>query len=455
MRKGSLFAVLLALAAAPQPMAAARAAPGSTIDQLVRPYADTHNFSGVILIARGGAPLFTRAYGFADRERGARNALNTRFHVASMSMQFTAAAALRLVNAGRLSLDTPVSDVIADFPNGRAITIRHLLTQTSGIADINRNPDYSEVLKSHQTPLSLIDKVRHLPPARKPGTYVGEEHSAYNLLALIIERKTGRPFAKAVKNLVFAPLGMGESAIDDDSPSARHNAAAGYEPKDLYDIAPADRIHWSAKTGNASAITTAIDELKFVRGLYRRDFLKPELRELMFDPATPAAYGWFKSDSTRFGRRVLSMNGRSPGFASAMVYVPKDQLLIVVLSNIYASAPPEIASELAALNLGLPYERLSLRTTVDPASLVGLPADFRFPSNFYQPDAVVRIGVVDGAVSLHWPSGDTSPLIPTSKDHFIDRAYWMPVEVVREAGAKIGQLKYGAFVGQPVVNTRP
>ena len=122
-----------------------------------------------------------------------------------------------------------------------------------------------------------LRRCEKLPPLRAPGTYEREEHSAYNLLALIIERKTGLPFAAAVKQLVFRPLGMNDSAIDDDSASARVNSAAGYQPKDLYDLAPADRIHWSAKAGNGSATTTAGDELKFVQGLNRDDFLKPRV----------------------------------------------------------------------------------------------------------------------------------------------------------------------------------
>jgi CubicO group peptidase (beta-lactamase class C family) len=452
MAKPFLFAAGLSITLLAQPVASTPAAPAKAIDEFVRPYVDTRNFSGVILVARAGVPVFQRAYGFADRDAKVPNRLDTRFHIASMSMQFTAVAALRLINAGKLSLDTTVSDVVPDYPNGRAITVRHLLTQTSGIADINGLSDYADVLQTHQTPASLVAKVEHLPPDRPPGTYHGEEHSAYNLLALIVERRAGVPFARAVDELVFRPLGMKDSGIDDDSPTPIRNASKGYQPEGLYDIAPAQRIHWSAKTGNASAFTTVADELKFVRGLQRDDFLKPKLRSLMFDPATPAAYGWFKSDSSRFGQQVLSMSGRSPGFTAAMINLPKEHLFVVALSNIYASVPPEMVEEIAALALDRPYQALSLKTAVDPDSLAGLPAAFQFPKKFYQPDAVVRVSTTDGAVSLHWPSGDISVLIPTSRDHYVDRGYWMPVEVVRDANGRISKLKYGTFVGEALLS---
>ena len=436
-----LFVCAAAAQAKPKPL-------GSDVDAYVQPYVRTNNFSGVVMVARKGVPAFAKAYGFADREKRVPNTLETRFHVASMSMQFTAAATLRLINAGRLTLDTPVSAVVPDYPNGDAITIRQLLTQTSGIADINAQDDYPDILKRHQTPASLVAKVQHLPPLRQPGSFEREEHSAYNLLALIIERKTGLPFAKAVRQLVFRPLGMNDSGIDDDGAAAQLRNAAGYQPKDLYDLAPADRIHWSAKAGNGSAYTTAADELKFVRGLYRDDFLKPSLRETMFDLGARVGYGWFKSDSGRFGGAVYSMNGRAPGFASAMVYIPREELLVVILSNVYASVPTEMGYEIAALALDRRYEPLQLKTGVDAASLQGLPASFRFPKDFYQPNALVRLTKSSGGVSLIWPSGDTSQLIPLGKDRYIDRNYWVVVEAVRDPGGEIVQLKYDRFTGE-------
>lgn len=433
-------------------LAAAGPCPTSTreIESYVEPYVRTNNFSGVILVSRGGVPVFARAYGFADRQRRIPNSLKTRFHIASMSMQFTAAAALRLVDQGKLSLDTPVSEVVPGFTNGEEITVRHLLTETSGIADINSQNDYADVLKKHQTPLALVDRVRNLPPLRKPGTFEREEHSAYNLLALLIEKKAGVPFAQALRRLVFEPLGMNDSGIDDDAPSALRNAATGYQPTGQYDIEPAQAIHWSAKAGNASAYTTAADELKFVSGLLGGKFFSARLRGLVFDTESRVGYGWFKSHSERFGQPVYSMNGRSPGFSSAVAYLTQDRLLAVVLSNLYDSAPSDISLDAAAILTCRPYQPLTLKTSPDPASLVGMPANFQFQKDFYQPNALLRLSAANGKVSLDWPSGTHSALIPTSRDHFMDRNYWVPVEIVRDDAGRIQQLKYDRFRGQRI-----
>lgn len=426
--------------------------PAAAIDAYVRPYVRTNNFSGVVLVAQAGRPVFATAYGEGNRERRIANTLHTRFHIASMSMHFTAAAALRLIDAGKLSLETRVADVLPDYPNGANITVRHLLTQTSGIADINSREDYDQLLKAHQTPALLVMKMRDVAPLRLPGTYEREEHSAYNLLALIIERRSGLPFAQAMQRLVFRPLGMRDSGIDDDATLTRHNGANGYEPRGLYDLASAMPIHWSAKAGNGSAYTTAGDELKFVTALVGGRFLSRRLRDAMFDLGAKVGYGWFKSHNSRFGEPVYAMNGRAPGFSSAVVYLPQRQLFVVALSNIYASVPADMAYDIAAIMLGRPYKPLTLQTSAQPESLAGLPASFRFPHDFYQPDAVVRLSTAQGQATLHWPSGDSSSLIPVSKDRFIDRSYWVAVEIERDPAGRAVRLDYDRFAGERTTN---
>ena len=448
MTRAILTAALLMLTSSPISASPPDSARSAAIEAYVQPYVRTNNFSGVVLVARSGKPIFAKAYGRADSERAIPNSLGTRFHIASMSMQFTAAAVLRLVDKGELSLETPVANVLSDYPNGQNITIRHLLAQTSGIADINARDDYDELLGAHQTPASLVARMRGAAPLRPPGTYEREEHSAYNLLALIVERKSGLPFAEAVRQLVFGPLGMNDSGIDDDGIVARACAARGYEPRGLYDLAPARPIHWSAKAGNGSAYTTAGDELKFVTGVVGERFLSAPLRDAMFDLGSRVGYGWFKSNSSRFGETVYSMNGRAPGFSSAIAYFPQHRLLIVALSNIYASVPADMAYDIAAAVLDKPYRPLALDTATDPEALAGLPAKFRFPHDFYQPDAVVQWSATQGEVQLHWPSGESSSLIPIGKNRFIDRSYWVAVEIERDAEGRATALKYDRFSGQ-------
>src|SRR5207237_7535937 len=234
-----------------------------------------------------------------------------------LSMQFTAAAAFRLVDEGQLSLDTSVGEFVPGIKGAEKITVRDLLTERSGLPDINGLPDYNDILRQHQTPASLIAKIDGKELLFEPGTkYLHEEHSAYNLLALIVEKKTGLPFAAAVEKLVFRRAALQASGIDDDSNATAAKMALGYQPAGIYGIDRARVIHWSGKTGNASVFTTAGDETKWLEALFGGRLLSSSSREAMLDTSLEVGYGWFKRASKRFGETVYSMCGCTPGFDS-------------------------------------------------------------------------------------------------------------------------------------------
>ena len=190
----------------------------SAVDAYLQPYIQSGNLAGDVLVEKNGKVVFEKAYGYSDRERPIRNTASTRFHIASMSMQFTAAAVLRLADRGSISLDWRVGDFAPRIDGANKISIRDLLTERSGLPDINALSDYNDILQHHQTPASLVARIEGRPLLFEPGTkFLHEEHSAYNLLALIVEKKTGFPFATAVERLVFRPMGLSASGIDDDS----------------------------------------------------------------------------------------------------------------------------------------------------------------------------------------------------------------------------------------------
>jgi D-alanyl-D-alanine carboxypeptidase len=428
---------------------AQRNSTAAAIQTYLQPYAQSENFSGDILVEKSGKVIFEKAYGFADREHRIRNTPATRFHIASMSMQFTAAAVLRLVDTSSISLDEHVSDFVSGIEGADKITIRDLLTERSGLPDINALPNYDEVLQRHQTPASLIAKIEGMPLLFEPGSkFVHEEHSAYNLLALIVEKKSGLPFAAAVERLIFQPLHLTASGVDDDSITHAIRMAKGYQPEGVYGVKPADAIHWSAKTGNASVYTTAGDEARWVDALFSGHVLSASSRAAVLDTSMRVGYGWFKSDNKRFGETAYYMNGRAPGFASFVLYLPHAQTTVVVLSNIYSSAPTTIGYDAAALSLGLPYEPFHVRADVPgPTELKTCTGTFEFGPDFYQANAKVAVFANGQELSLRWPSGDVSALIPLGRDHFVDRSYWEEVKIERDSSGKPAALVYDHFHG--------
>ncbi|MBS1805680.1 MAG: hypothetical protein JST28_20250 [Acidobacteria bacterium] len=126
------------------------------------------------------------------------------------------------------------------------------------------------------------------------------------------------------------------------------------------------------------------------------------------------------------------MNGRAPGFTSCALLIPKDDLIVIVFSNINASASSDIGDGLARA-LGLPHETFHLLANA-PAPLTQ-SMRFRFPADFYQPNAELTVFPRDGGTFLRWPGRDLSPLIPIGTDKFLDRSYWVPVELDRKNSA--------------------
>jgi len=423
---------------------------GPDIDGYLRPYVTSKNFSGAVLVSKNGEVVFKGAYGFANREKRIRNTTETRFHIASVSMQLTAAAVLRLVDGGSIRLNESVGTLVSRIEGAEKITIRDLLLQRSGLTDINGLPDYDGVLQRHQTPSSLIAKIEGKPLLFEPGSkYLHEEHSAYNLLALIVEKKTGMPFADAVEQLVLRPVGLRGSGVDDDSLDATMKMARGYEPERTDGLKPANPIHWSAKTGNGSAYTTVSDAARWVDALFLGDFLRSTSRSLVLDTSTRVGYGWFRGQNKRFGETAYYMNGRAPGFSSFILYLPGSKLTVVVLSNIYSSATTTIGYDLAALSLGREYEQLHIAKRA-VAVLKACTGTFQFGPDFYQANARVSLVSRDQKLEMRWPSGDTSVLLPVGRDRFIDRSYWTELKIERDPSGKPAALIYDQFRGTAV-----
>jgi len=442
-----LFAAMLLCSA--QCLAQKAASPD--FESYIAPYVTSNNFSGSVLIEKGGNIVFQRSYGFADRESHVPNSSKTRFHVASVSMQFTAAAILRLIDQGSLKLDTHVSEVVPRVSGGEKITIRDLLLQRSGLTDINGLPEYNEILAHHQTPTTLVAKIKDKPLMFEPGSkYLHEEHSAYNLLALILENKTGLPFAAAMRELVFHPTGLSQAFIDEDTISSAHDIADGYQPKGVSELEPAASIHWSAKAGNASAVISAADSARLVRALFHSSFLKDPSRKAILETEPRVGYGWMRAQSDRFLQTTYYMNGRAPGFSSFVMYLPKDDLSVVVFSNIYSSATTTIGNDLAAISLGLPFTPFTHSGTVSADTIQHSAGTFHFGPDFYQANANVSLTNDHRELFLRWPSGEQSPLIPTSPDQFIDRAYWEDVRIERDPAGTPSVLRYGRFQGRRI-----
>ena len=310
----------------------AAARDSAQIDALMRPYTGTVPGASV-LVVRDGRPIFRRAYGLSNLEAATAAGPATNYRLASMTKQFTAAAILLLAEEGRLSLGDPVRKWLPTLPAAaNDITIRHLLTHTSGLID------YEDVMAEGTTKQLHDVDVLHLLESQNrsyfaPGTAYRYSNSGYALLALIVGRASGSDFASFLRDRIFRPLHMQTTVAFEDGISSVADRAFGYS---LVNNAwqRTDQSLTSAVLGDGGIYSSIDDLAKWDAALYDSRLLRPESLRLAFtpqtktdDPAVQYGFGW------RITGESLWHSGETMGFRNVIVRFPAHRLTVMVLTN--------------------------------------------------------------------------------------------------------------------------
>jgi CubicO group peptidase (beta-lactamase class C family) len=397
------------------------------IDHRVQEYADRNLFDGVVLVSQGDEILYEKAFGLADRTFLIRNTPSTKFHIASVSKPITAAAVLLLADHGKLALTDPVSKFVLDFPNGEHITIEQLLTHYSGLADTSSRPEYDEWSRFPQTPASLEQRLAKLPPRSNPDTKFSYSNSNYHLLALIIEKASGRSYGDFLDANIFKPLGMSATAHHGADSAIVTNLATGYMPEGSDGFAKPPYFDWTAKTGNGSLYTTARDLLRFHHALQRGGLLKPQTVEQSYGfglKDRQVGMFWFRRE--QYGHRSVYVGGSSPGFKAYIERFIDDDLAVIVLANTYIASTTPLADDIRAIlwqkDPVLPP--LPARVAVSPEQLDRVTGDYQYGPDFYAPNARFRMERRDGYLVSISSTGQSLPIVPIGGDVYFDRAYW-------------------------------
>lgn len=408
------------------------------IDAYVEPFLKAVGFNGTILIAKGGEILVNKGYGMANQEWDVPNTPQTIFQIASVSKSFTAAAIMILEEQGLLSVDDPLSKFIPDYPKGDKITVHHLLTHTSGIPNVNEFPEYEQKSRFPNTLEQIIAMFKDKPLEQPPGASYSYSNSNYNLLAYIIEILSGETYGDFLRISIFAPLGMAHTGHPTRAGTLLPNRATGYAPAGEIDLVKAPYLDWTIKTGNGSLYSTSEDLYKWDRALYTERILKKETLDKIFTAHVDnVGYGWFVRE--RSGRRVTAINGRSPGFASYLERYIDEDACIIILNNIYSTAPFMMIEGLSAILFGDEYEvpetpDLERRETKTLESFAG---NYEFGPDFYRPGASVIVKSENGQLSFHWSQTYFYPILPISKDKFLDRMFWAYILFQRDDNGEV------------------
>lgn len=297
--------------------------------------AERQQFSGNLLIARGGDTLLAQSWGQAELEAGVANDSETRFRIASMFKMFTAVAVLQLVDAGKLDLDGKLAAYLPDYPNrdlATQVSIRQLLTHTGGTGDIF-TPEYfarREQVREHRDYLELFGQ---RAPEFTPGSASRYSNYGYVLLGAIIEQVSGLSYYDYLDAQVFAPAGMTATGAAPEQQVAAQ-LAVGYSVQDGRLQDNRNSLPWRGTAGGGGYSTTG-DLLRFVQALQAGRLLSAE----RVAEATRAqnADGWYGFGFLVGGEgrmRWFGHDGGAEGMSGSLRVYPELGYVVVGLANI-------------------------------------------------------------------------------------------------------------------------
>lgn len=290
-----------------------------------------------VLVVRRGRVLYKRAFGMANLEDGVAATPATNYRLASLTKQFTAMAVMLLAERGKLSFDSKLTDFFPDFPAyAKRITVRHLLTHTSGLADYEDliPAGTTEPLKDRQ----VLELLRMQPGTLfPPGSKFSYSNSGYALLALIVEKASGLSFAEFLRKNIFEPLRMNGTVAFERGISTVQRRAYGYA-QDVQGFRRNDQSLTSSVLGDGGIYSSVEDLYKWDQALYTEKLVSRETMKLALTPMAATehvgvsyGFGWFIE--TYRGKSTAWHYGSTVGFRTAIERFPEQRFTVVVLIN--------------------------------------------------------------------------------------------------------------------------
>lgn len=327
------------------------------INLILSRFASQGRFNANVLILEKGKEFLKRSYGMADFRTKKPLTAQTAFYIGSLSQSFTAVAALKLIAKGKVKLDAPLTQFYESFPYSE-ITLRHLLTHTSGLPDyIDTFSVNAEGMFTYANNQNVVAWILDESPELSfvSGTNWELSHTNYVLLANIIEKITKEPFAEYLKNQIFKPLGLKNTFLSAEKENNQARAF-GFLPDNetLADENPLDRIY-----GDRGIYSSVEDLQKWDEILTTQSILPKILFELMFNPVElynggtyPYGMGWYLQPH----RQKSYVQSHWLGFKSAMYRLQSDGYTVIILCNNQSPVFSELVQMIEQVLLGLTYK---------------------------------------------------------------------------------------------------
>jgi len=433
--KRAVFLIVLFLAASSTRLSASQS---DKVDDYVKAEMTRQKIPGLsIAVVNNGEIKKAKGYGLANVELNVPATTDTIFQSGSVGKQFTATLAMMLVEEGRMSLDDHISKYIPNAPaTWKDITLRHLLTHTSGISNriynqINMRQDYSED--------ELVEKIAALPLDFQPGEKWNYSNSGYVMLGILIHKATSRFYGDLLRERIFAPLGMSTAHIINEADIVP-NRAAGYrlvkgELKNQEWVSPALNT-----TADGSLYLTVQDMAKWDAALYTDKLLRRSSLDMMWTPVKlndgkTQQYGFGWGFGNARGHRIIEHGGAWQGFTTYIARYVDDKLTIIVLTNLAGANPGKIAHGIA----GLYNAELA---PAEPAAVQIDPKIFDAYAGEYQlgHDLVIRVFREGDRFWVQAGEQQRLEIFPESESKFFLKAVEARITFVKDATGKVTHL---------------
>lgn len=393
------------------------------MEKLIDVYMKDERFMGSILVSHNGHTLIDRGYGFANLTGKTPNAPDTRYHIGSITKPLTATAILILQEHGKLSIDDPVGKYIPNAPAiWDKITLRHLLTHTSGLGDYlpSLNGRYGQAF----TPEQLVEVIRALPLDFQPGEKFQYSNAGFILLGAVIERASGQTYGDFMQQNIFTPLHMADTGYD--LPDGPHSAI-GYEPG-VEAPRAADRWNLSVAYSAGGLVSTTHDLRTFSEALFDGKLLPQASLKTMTDSSL--GIGKINAD----GHTAYTHGGRVPGFVNGLTYAPDDRLAVVVLGNLDNGTPALLGPSLTTIAHGL-----SAVVVLPPKAIVLAPDILAQYAGTYvlMPDFNLVVTVENGQLIVQATGQPKISAYAESETIFFAKIVEAKLEFVRDKDGKL------------------
>ncbi len=397
-----------------------RGATIAAIDSLVAGYIESGYRAGVsIAVAQGRDMILAKGYGYANLEHRVPATAETIYRVGSLTKQFTAAAIMRHVEQGKLSLDDEVTKFFPNYPTrGRAFTVHQMLTHTAGVKNYTELGLADSTFRLDLSHEQMIGLFKNHSPDFSPGENWHYTNSPFYLAGVIVEQLSGQSYAEYLEHTFFQPLGMVNSSYCDTRAVVPHKASTYSAGRD--GLVRANVIDMTVPYSAGALCSTVLDLITWQRAFDAHRAVNRDSHRRMTTPARlndgwQTTYGYGLLADEIDGLRLVGHGGEIDGGSALLMYYPDHDLIVATATNTNPSAGPSffvLGFDIARAALGLGPRKLA-DMTLSESELA------KYVGRFTSPAVNVEFIVQNGRLALAGMGPQPLPLKYQGNDTFL------------------------------------